>query len=227
MSEAFDIAVFLQKIAIWAIPVLLAITLHEAAHGYAAHLRGDSTAWMLGRVTLNPFKHIDPFGTVLLPLLMFVLSGFVLGYAKPVPVNFGRLKNIKWDTVFVALAGPFANLFLAFVSVGVLWLANLAPESVQIPLIKMAGASIVINLILMLFNLLPLLPLDGGRVLNALLPIKYSYHYSRLERYGIVVVLLLAFSGLLWSVLMPVLNMSISLLNLVSPINLFMLLNNI
>lgn len=115
-----DPAMFLQKVIIWGLPIVLAITLHEAAHGYVAKMRGDSTAWMLGRVTLNPLKHIDPFGTVLLPLLLMAFSPFIIGYAKPVPVNFMNLRDIKWDSVLVALAGPGANLVLLLLSIG--WL---------------------------------------------------------------------------------------------------------
>lgn len=223
----FDIATFIQALSIWAIPVLFAITLHEAAHGYVAYRRGDPTAWMLGRVTLNPVKHIDPFGTVLLPLMMFAFGGFIFGYAKPVPVNFMRLYDIKWDSVRVAAAGPLMNLFLAVLSVGVLWGAVFLPPAFATPLMKMAGASVVINLVLMAFNLLPILPLDGGRVLHALLPPRFALPFAQTERYGILVVLVLAFTGVLGYVLLPILNWGIGFLNHMAPVNLFYLINTL
>lgn len=225
--EGLDAATFIRALSVWAIPVVIAITFHEAAHGYVAKMRGDSTAWMLGRVTLNPLKHIDPFGTIILPLAMFAFGGFIFGYAKPVPVNFMRLKDIKWDTVLVAAAGPAMNLLLAALSVVLLWGVMHLPETFAVPLAKMIGASVVINLILMVFNLLPLLPLDGGRVLHALLPARFSMAFAATERYGIFVVLILAFTGILGTILIPALNGIIEVLNHVSPFNLFMLINNL
>jgi len=204
-----DPAMFLQKVIIWGLPIVLAITLHEAAHGYVAKMRGDSTAWMLGRVTLNPLKHIDPFGTVLLPLLLMAFSPFIIGYAKPVPVNFMNLRDIKWDSVLVALAGPAANLVLLLLSIGWLWLAYLLPHTLQTPFVMMGVASIQLNLIIMLFNLLPILPLDGGRVLHALLPPRLGMRFAATERYGLIIVLLLAFTGVLWIVLNPLMQYSL------------------
>ena len=176
----YDLATILQTISIWGIPVLLAITLHEAGHGYAALRCGDKTAYMLGRVTLNPIKHIDPFGTVLLPLVL-VFSGapFLIGYAKPVPVSFRNLRNIRRDSVIVAFAGPFMNIVLAVLSVAVAYFAVLLPEGYDVALYKMALASIQINVILCIFNLVPILPLDGGRILAALLPGPLSYKFGQ------------------------------------------------
>ena len=225
--SGFDTAIFMQKLAIWAVPVLLAITLHEAAHGYVAHKRGDSTAWMLGRVTLNPMRHIDPLGTVLLPMLMLAFTGFVFGYAKPVPVNFNRLHDIKWDTVKVALAGPAMNLLLAVVFVGMMWLLLHLPQAFQEPLLKICAVSVMINLVLMWLNLLPLLPLDGGRVLHALLPPREQMAFARTEQYGFIILLILLVTGLLFYVLTPLLNASVGLLNNFAPVNLFYLANTI
>ena len=222
-----DTAVFMQKLAIWALPVLFAITLHEAAHGFVALRGGDSTAWMLGRVTLNPVKHIDPLGTVLLPMLMLAFTGFIFGYAKPVPVNFNRLRDIKWGTVKVALAGPFTNLLLAIISVGIMWLALLLPQALQIPLLKMMAASVMINFILMWLNLFPILPLDGGRALHALLPRTQQVAFGQTERYGFIIILILLLTGILFQLLMPLLNTSVMLLNNFAPVNLFLLANTI
>lgn len=223
----FDTAEFMQNLAIWAVPVLLAITLHEAAHGFVALKRGDSTAWMLGRVTLNPVKHIDPLGTILLPMAMLAFTGFIFGYAKPVPVNFSRLHDIKWDTVKVALAGPLTNLVLAILSVGLMWLAVLLPESFQIPLLKICAASVMINFVLMWLNMLPLLPLDGGRALHAVLPHTQQIAFAQTERFGFIILLILLFTGLLFQILMPLLNVSVMALNNFAPVNLFWLVNSI
>lgn len=222
-----DPATILQAISIWGVPVLIAITFHEAAHGFVAKRCGDNTAWMLGRVTLNPIKHIDPFGTILMPLALYMFSGFMLGYAKPVPVNFLRLRDIKWDTVRVAAAGPLMNVVLAIISVVLLWVALILPPAFAIPLAKMLGASVVINIILMAFNLIPILPLDGGRILHALLPTNLQIPFGQTERYGIFIVLGLAFMGFLGVILMPALNLFIGALNHLSPINLFMLINGL
>ena len=222
-----DTASFIQGIAIWGVPALLAITVHEAAHGYVAFLKGDRTAWMLGRVTLNPFKHIDPLGTILLPLLTLATAGLVFGYAKPVPVSFSRLRNVRWDSLWVALAGPGANLILALLSIGGLWLALLLPETLQFPFIKMMGASVIINSLLMLFNLLPLLPLDGGRMLQSLLPRHLAWKYAQTERYGMIIVLILLVTGVLFRFITPLLNGMLAFLDMLSPVSLFILLNNL
>ena len=199
-----QLAEVLQKISIWAIPVLLAITLHEAAHGYVARLNGDNTAWMLGRVTLNPLKHIDPLGTVILPLILMMTSPFIFGWAKPVPVNYNQLRRKKMGAVLVAGAGPAANLFLALCSVVLFHLVPYVPETIREPMALTLIASMQINVLLMVFNLMPILPLDGGRILEALLPGPLSYKYARTERYGMIIVIVLAFTGILFAVIKPI-----------------------
>jgi Zn-dependent protease len=201
----------IQKIAVWAIPVIFAITLHEAAHGYVAKFFGDKTACMLGRVTLNPIKHIDPVGTILVPLAILLMSkllggGFILfGWAKPVPVNFGALRNPKRNMLWVALAGPAANLFMAvFWALVIKFGINLGDAYSQ-PMALMGAAGIFINAILMALNLLPLPPLDGGRIAVSLLPNKYAYKYAQLEPYGFYILLALMFFGWLGLVLSPIL----------------------
>ena len=179
----------LATIALYAVPVVFAITLHEAAHGYVARMFGDQTAWMLGRVTLNPVKHIDPVGTVAVPGMLLLLgSPFIFGWAKPVPVNFGNLRNPKRDMFWVAGAGPFANFVMA---IGwALLLKDSAPGATFASdgLHLMAGAGVQINLMLMALNLLPILPLDGGRIVVSLLPHKLAVGYAATERYGLFVV---------------------------------------
>jgi len=172
-----------------AIPAILAITMHEAAHGFVAKWRGDDTAWMLGRVTLNPIRHIDPFGTVILPALMYFTTGFVFGWAKPVPVNFGRLYNPRSDMVWVALAGPGINFFLALVS-AILW-GLTDPQSGPFELWFRAAleVSVLVNVVLMVFNLIPLPPLDGGRVAVGVLPDALAFPLARLERYGMFILI--------------------------------------
>jgi Zn-dependent protease len=174
----------------WIVPILLAITLHEAAHGYAARRFGDNTAWALGRVTLNPLKHIDPFGTVILPaILLLARSPFLFGYAKPVPVNFGALRNPKRDMVWVALAGPATNIALAIVSALLFRAALLAPQPASEWLGQNMINSLVINAVLAVFNMLPLPPLDGGRVLTGLLPLPLAWRFAKIERFGLLILL--------------------------------------
>ena len=191
-----DISNLIQTVAIYALPVLFAITIHEAAHGYVARYFGDNTAWTLGRVTLNPLKHIDPIGTIAMPLLLyFATSGaFLFGYAKPVPVNFGNLRNPKRDMVWVALAGPASNFAQA-----ILWalaLVAMAAFGVQERFfIQMAQAGALVNLVMWAFNLFPLPPLDGGRILVGLLPFKQAQWVARIEPWGFFVVMGLVIAG--------------------------------
>ena len=185
-----------QTIATHAIPVLLAITLHEAAHGYAARQLGDDTAWQMGRVTLNPFPHIDLIGTVIMPLMLFfVTSGqFLFGYAKPVPVDFSRLGHPKRDMIWVALAGPAANLFQAFAWAVLIYLLS-GMGSEERFFLEMAQAGVLVNLVMFAFNLFPLLPLDGGRILVGLLPMRLAIGFSHIERYGFFIVMGLVLMG--------------------------------
>lgn len=198
----------IQSIAIYAIPVIFAITLHEAAHGYVARLLGDPTAQQLGRVTLNPMKHVDPVGTVLVPLAILFMSkvmggpAMLFGWAKPVPVDFGRLRRPKQDMLWVALAGPAANLLMA-----ILWVIAIrlfASTGVQEGYWYQVGiAGVNINLVLMALNLLPILPLDGGRILFSLLPHRLAWQYSRIEPYGLLIVIVLLATDVLWTLMSP------------------------
>ena len=195
-----------QQIAIAILPVILAITVHEAAHGFVADKLGDKTARLAGRVTLNPFKHIDPIGTVVLPLGMYVLTGFMFGWAKPVPVNWRNLRKPKRDSAIVAAAGPFSNfvmlmiwsLLLAFMP-----MIGQVSQWAAVPLFNMATFGILINAILMVLNLLPLLPLDGGRIVSSFLPAKVAYQYNKTESWGFIILLVLLFTGLLGKILTP------------------------
>lgn len=188
-----NIDALIQTIALAAIPVLFAITLHEAAHGYAARHIGDLTAYAQGRISLNPFRHIDPIGTVLLPLLTLFVGGILFGWAKPVPVNFAALRRPKQDMLWVALAGPAANLFMALFWGLMMQLAIMNPTNYFAePLIGMADIGVTINVILLVLNLLPLPPLDGGRIAVSLLPHRQAYKLSRIEPYGMVILILLA-----------------------------------
>lgn len=201
----------IQKISIWVIPVIFAITLHEAAHGYVAKFFGDKTAWMLGRVTLNPLKHIDPVGTILVPLTILLMSkvlggGFILfGWAKPVPVNFGALRSPKRDMLWVAAAGPAANLLMAIFWALVIKLGLALGDSYTQPLALMGAAGIFINAVLMALNLLPLPPLDGGRIAVSLLPLRLAYKFEKIEPYGFYILLGLMFLGWLSLILSPLL----------------------
>lgn len=197
----------IQKIAIYAIPVIFAITVHEAAHGYAARYFGDLTADKAGRITLNPLKHIDPFGTILLPAMSIFLGGILFGWAKPVPVNFGRLKNPKKDMLWVAAAGPAANLVMAIFWILVLKFASAMPASLVVPLTLMCEAGIGINIVLMVLNLLPLPPLDGGRIAVSLLPRGLAMQFAQIEKYGFVILIVLLFSGVLGHILSPLIGL--------------------
>jgi len=191
-----DFANLIQTVAIYALPVLFAITVHEAAHGYVARYFGDNTAWTLGRVTLNPVKHIDPLGTIVMPLMLyFATSGaFLFGYAKPVPVQFGNLRNPKRDMIWVALAGPGANLAQALMWGMALYLLQGTAVS-EAFFIKMCQAGILVNVVMFVFNLFPLPPLDGGRILVGLLPYKQALLVSRIEPWGFFVVMALVLAG--------------------------------
>jgi len=188
-----NIEALIQTIALAAIPVLFAITLHEAAHGYVARHFGDMTAYAAGRISLNPLRHIDPVGTILLPLLTLFVGGILFGWAKPVPVNFSALRNPKKDMLWVALAGPAANLVMALFWGAMMRVALMFPASYFAePLIGMAEFGVTINAILMVLNLLPLPPLDGGRIAISLLPHRQAYQLAKVEPYGIVILILLA-----------------------------------
>ena len=216
-----DIAHLIQTVALYALPVLFAITLHEAAHGYAARHFGDNTAYMLGRITLNPLKHIDPVGTILMPLLLyFATSGaFLFGYAKPVPVRFGNLRNPKRDMIWVALAGPGANFIQALLW-GVLFLVLKGTGVTEPFFLNMAQGGILVNVVMFAFNLFPLPPLDGGRILVGLLPYRQAEMVSRVEPWGFFIVMALVISGVvstLW--LQPLMALTFALLDLLlSPI---------
>ncbi len=193
-----------QTLLIYAIPLIFAITVHEFAHGWVANQRGDSTARMLGRLTLNPIKHIDPVGTILMPaILFFTGSPFLFGWAKPVPINFNSLKSPKQDMILVALAGPVSNFIMALLWLLVIVFARNLQSQL---LIDMAHFGIAINLVLGVFNLLPLPPLDGSRVVSALLPNHLAYRYNKLEAYGLYILLGLLFLGIFERVILPIVN---------------------
>ncbi len=210
-----DTANIIQNILIYALPVLLAITVHEAAHGYAAKHFGDNTAYVMGRVTLNPLKHIDPIGTILMPLLLiFAGSPFLFGYAKPVPVQFGRLNNPKRDMIWVALAGPASNLVMAFVW-GVLFYVLKAADVSEPFFIKMMQGGILVNAVMFAFNLFPLPPLDGGRILVGLLPYKQAELVSRVEPWGFFIVMGLVITGVISKLWMqPMMDLTYGLLEI-------------
>ncbi len=195
----------IQGIAIYALPVIFAITLHEAAHGYVAKHYGDLTAYAQGRVTLNPLRHIDPLGTIIVPLLLIAVgSHYIFGWAKPVPVNFANLRRPKRDMLWVAAAGPGANLLMAVLWALVIKLSLAMPESdLAEPMILMGKAGILINAILLVLNLLPLPPLDGGRIAVSLLPRRIAYRFSQIEPYGFIILLILLFTGVLGAVIGP------------------------
>ena len=212
----------IQTIAVYALPVLFAITLHEAAHAYAAKFFGDATAYVQGRMSLNPVKHIDPLGTILIPVVLYFATGgsFLFGYAKPVPIDFGNLRNPKRDMAWVALAGPGANFLMAL-----LWLIFslvLILLHVSEPFfMQMAKAGVLTNLVIFAFNLFPIPPLDGGRVLTSLLPRKYAYKFAQIEPYGFFIVMALVMLKVLYFWMVPVMIGAEFLLQLlVIPLNL-------
>ncbi len=196
----------IQKIITWGVPILFAITVHEVAHGWVASKLGDQTAKQLGRLTLNPIKHIDVVGTLIVPGILLYLGGVIFGWAKPVPVNWKNLRNPTWDTALVAVAGPLTNFLMAIGWAIVLGLSiNLvdAQSTTGFFLFHMCRAGVIINLVLMVLNLIPIPPLDGSRVLSAFLPYRLGYYYNYLEPYGIIIVLILLFTGVLGAILLP------------------------
>ena len=216
-----DVNSLVQTVAIYALPVLFAITLHEAAHGYVARHFGDLTAHAQGRISLNPLRHIDLVGTIVLPLVILVTTiaagtgGFLFGWAKPVPVNYSALRKPRQHMALVAAAGPAANLAMALLWALLLKLAVLLPENdFSVPLGLMAQAGIVVNLVFMFLNLVPILPLDGGRILASLLPHRAAWQYAKLERFGLVVLILLILPplNLLGRVLNPLIDVSDALI---------------
>ena len=212
-----DLAHLIQTVAIYAIPVLFAITLHEAAHGYAARHFGDNTAYMMGRITLNPLKHIDPVGTLLMPLLLyFATSGaFLFGYAKPVPVRFGQLRNPKRDMIWVALAGPASNLLQALLW-GTLSILLQGAGVEEYFFLQMCQGGLVVNVVMFAFNLFPLPPLDGGRILVGLLPYRQAELVSRIEPWGFFIVMALVIAGVVSTLWMqPVMALTLGLLKLI------------
>jgi len=202
-------ASIIQKLTVYAIPLIFAITLHEAAHAFAARYFGDSTAYMLGRMTLNPVKHIDPVWTILVPIVTLMVSPFVFGAAKPVPVNFGALRNPKRDMIWVAAAGPFANLVMMvmWAIIGKIAISAGAAGPFHF-LALVAEAGIFVNALLMVFNLFPLLPLDGGRILMGLLPNKLAYAFSRTEPYGMFILIALIVTGVMGKFMWPLIEIS-------------------
>ena len=201
----------IQTITVYALPVLFGITLHEAAHGYVARMLGDPTAWQQGRVSLNPIRHIDPVGTIIVPLVLLFStkllggSGLLFGWAKPVPVDWSRLRRPKKDMLWVALAGPGSNLLMAVTwALGLRLLAETGAHQGDF-WVQMTVAGIQVNLILMALNMLPLPPLDGGRIVFSLLPDRMAWQYSRIEPYGLLILIVLMLTGALWVLLQPLL----------------------
>ncbi|OIQ88596.1 peptidase family M50 [mine drainage metagenome] len=192
-----------QRVSIYVLPVIFAITVHEAAHGYAARHFGDMTAAAAGRISLNPMRHIDPVGTLLIPALTLLVGGILFGWAKPVPVNFGRLRHPKRDMLWVAAAGPGSNLAMALLWALAIKVSVLLPPFAATPLALMGAAGIMINTVLMVLNLLPLPPLDGGRIAVSLLPQPWALKFARIEPYGFIILLVLMFTHILGAILWP------------------------
>jgi Zn-dependent protease len=207
----------IRTIAVYALPVLFAITLHEAAHGYVAKYFGDNTAYVAGRVSMDPFKHIDPFGTVILPLLLYLIShgSMVFGYARPVPVNFGNLRSPRKQSAFVAFAGPGMNFLmsLGWLILGLCASAYSGPDGF---VYEMAVAGIKVNLLLFAFNLIPIPPLDGGRVLTSLLPPRLGYQFAQIEPYGFFIVMALLLTHLIDFWVISLSNYGFMLINLLT-----------
>jgi Zn-dependent protease len=196
----------IQKIAVWALPVLFAITVHEVAHGWVALKLGDKTALMLGRLTLNPLKHIDMVGTVIVPLVLLTFGGFIFGWAKPVPINPQNFKHKKRDMALVSIAGPLANFIMAIIWAGITKLGLILLNngmSAALPVVLMGQAGISINLVLMVLNLIPIPPLDGSHIIAAILPGRWVYYYDRIAPYGFFILLFLLITGMLSFILWP------------------------
>ncbi len=216
-NQAVNITNLIQTVLIYALPVLFAITVHEAAHGYAARYFGDNTAWSLGRITLNPLKHIDPIGTIAMPLLLYFATGgsFLFGYAKPVPVRWSNLGNPKRDMIWVALAGPGANLAQALLWSIALYVV-IGTGLDEKFFLEMCKAGVLVNVVMMVFNLFPVPPLDGGRILVGLLPYKQAELVSRIEPYGFFVVMGLVIAGVLNTLWMrPMMDLTYGFLDIV------------
>ena len=217
-----DLGQLAQTLAIYSLPVLFAITLHEAAHGYVARHFGDMTAFAQGRISLNPARHIDLVGTIIVPLVILVASklagssGYLFGWAKPVPVNYSALRRPKQNMMWVAAAGPAANLAMALGWAAIIKFAEVLPVAFfAVPLRRMGIAGIEVNMVLMLLNLLPILPLDGGRILASVLPHRMAWQYAKSEPWGFPILLLLLFTGYLGVILGPMLNASFALIGTV------------
>lgn len=197
----------IETVIAWSIPILFGITVHEVAHGWVANSLGDSTAKLQGRLTLNPIRHIDPVGTILVPALMVMLTGFIFGWAKPVPVNWQRLGHPRRDMALVAAAGPLANLVMMLIwaiIAKLVFVAGIEASLVAPFILTMVKVGIIINIILMVLNLLPLLPLDGGRVMTSLLPPDLAEKYARLEPYGLIILVVLLVTGVLVRIIGPI-----------------------
>ena len=207
----------IQTIAIYALPVLFAITIHEAAHGYAARHFGDRTAEMMGRLSLNPIRHIDLVGTIIIPALALALGGFLFGWAKPVPVDFRNLRQPKQDMLWVAAAGPASNLAMA-IAWGLIFKFAVHMDQANAffdPLVYMAQAGVQINVVIMVLNLLPIPPLDGGRILVSLLPNRAAWQVARIEPYGLIILMLLIVTHLLSAIMLPFIQLTFRFLDLI------------
>ncbi|WP_037585806.1 site-2 protease family protein [Stenoxybacter acetivorans] len=199
MFQNFDLGVFLLAV----LPVLMAITVHEAAHGYAARYYGDHTAEMMGRLTLNPLKHIDPIGTIVVPLIAFLLTPFLFGWAKPVPVQSRNFRDMRMGMRMVAIAGPLSNLLMCFGWAFVMVASQWMPESFQYPLRQMGYYGVLINTVLFVLNMIPILPLDGGRFVNTFLPAKASMQFQKIEPYGMWILIFLLVTNILGMIMQP------------------------
>ncbi|MBV9576232.1 MAG: site-2 protease family protein [Gammaproteobacteria bacterium] len=206
----------IQKIAVWAIPLIFAITLHEASHGYVASWFGDQTARFSGRLSLNPMKHIDLVGTIIVPLLMLMVSNFIFGWAKPVPVDSRNLRHPRRDMALVALAGPISNFLMALCWGAITRVGILLDQSgnswLGVPLAYMGAAGVMLNVVLGVLNLIPVPPLDGGKILSSLLPPRLAYRFNMLEPYGFIILLLLIFSGLLTKIMAPFVDLMVGVI---------------